>query len=145
MNRVDRIVLDPNRTYACTRTARTGVRVTVSQTIWDTSTADWLAVCTTAAASFTGRISSYLTMYWLFHFELLSSYIHIVVFFNILTVISCTSQVVGTWVCWSSFSSIEVLISFCCDKICTYTAMLRSLNIYDNYLYCYVHLCHLLG
>ena len=29
MNRVDRIVLDPNRTYACTRTARTGVRVTV--------------------------------------------------------------------------------------------------------------------
>ena len=28
MNRVDRIVLDPNRTYACTRTARTGVRVT---------------------------------------------------------------------------------------------------------------------
>jgi hypothetical protein len=29
MNRVDRIVLDPIRTYACTRTARTGVRVTV--------------------------------------------------------------------------------------------------------------------
>ena len=28
MNRVDRIVLDPIRTYACTRTARTGVRVT---------------------------------------------------------------------------------------------------------------------
>ena len=28
MNRVDWIVLDPNRTYACTRTARTGVRVT---------------------------------------------------------------------------------------------------------------------
>ena len=31
MNRVDRIVLDPVRTYACTRTARTGVRVTTSQ------------------------------------------------------------------------------------------------------------------
>ena len=30
MNRVDRIVLDPNRTYACTRTARTSVRVTVA-------------------------------------------------------------------------------------------------------------------
>ena len=29
MNRVDRIVLDPIRTYACTRTAHTGVRVTV--------------------------------------------------------------------------------------------------------------------
>ena len=29
MNRVDRIVLDPIRTYACTRTARTGVRVTM--------------------------------------------------------------------------------------------------------------------
>ena len=29
MNRVDRIVLDPIRTYACTRTARTGVWVTV--------------------------------------------------------------------------------------------------------------------
>ena len=29
MNRMDRIVLDPSRTYACTRTARTGVRVTV--------------------------------------------------------------------------------------------------------------------
>ena len=29
MNRVDRIVLDPIQTYACTRTARTGVRVTV--------------------------------------------------------------------------------------------------------------------
>ena len=29
MNRVDRIVLDPIRTYACTRTARTGVRVAV--------------------------------------------------------------------------------------------------------------------
>ena len=29
MNRVDRIVLDPIRTYACTRTTRTGVRVTV--------------------------------------------------------------------------------------------------------------------
>ena len=29
MNRMDRIVLDPIRTYACTRTARTGVRVTV--------------------------------------------------------------------------------------------------------------------
>ena len=29
MNRVDRIVLDPIRTRACTRTARTGVRVTV--------------------------------------------------------------------------------------------------------------------
>ena len=29
MNRVDRIVLDPDRTYACTRTARTGVRVTL--------------------------------------------------------------------------------------------------------------------
>ena len=29
MNWVDRIVLDPIRTYACTRTARTGVRVTV--------------------------------------------------------------------------------------------------------------------
>ena len=29
MNRVDRIVLDPIRTYACTRTARTGVRVTL--------------------------------------------------------------------------------------------------------------------
>ena len=29
MNRVDRIVLDPNRTYTCARTARTGVRVTV--------------------------------------------------------------------------------------------------------------------
>ena len=28
MNRVDQIVLDPIRTYACTRTARTGVRVT---------------------------------------------------------------------------------------------------------------------
>ena len=28
MNRVDRIVLDSIRTYACTRTARTGVRVT---------------------------------------------------------------------------------------------------------------------
>ena len=28
MNRMDRIVLDPNRTYTCTRTARTGVRVT---------------------------------------------------------------------------------------------------------------------
>ena len=28
MNRVDRIVLDLIRTYACTRTARTGVRVT---------------------------------------------------------------------------------------------------------------------
>ena len=28
MNRMDRIVLDPVRTYACTRTARTGVRVT---------------------------------------------------------------------------------------------------------------------
>ena len=28
MNRMDRIVLDPTRTYACTRTARTGVRVT---------------------------------------------------------------------------------------------------------------------
>ena len=28
MNRMDRIVLDPNRTYVCTRTARTGVRVT---------------------------------------------------------------------------------------------------------------------
>ena len=28
MNRVDRIVLDPVRTYACTRTARTGLRVT---------------------------------------------------------------------------------------------------------------------
>ena len=27
MNCVDRIVLDPNRTYACTRTARTGVRI----------------------------------------------------------------------------------------------------------------------
>ena len=27
MNRVDRIVLDPIRTYACTRAARTGVRV----------------------------------------------------------------------------------------------------------------------
>ena len=27
-NRVDRIVLDPIRTYACTRTARTGVQVT---------------------------------------------------------------------------------------------------------------------
>ena len=31
MNRMDRIVLDPVRTYACTRTARTGVRVTGSQ------------------------------------------------------------------------------------------------------------------
>ena len=30
MNRVDRIVLDPKRTYACTRTARTGVRVTMA-------------------------------------------------------------------------------------------------------------------
>ena len=30
MNRVDRDVLDPIRTYACTRTARTGVRVTES-------------------------------------------------------------------------------------------------------------------
>ena len=29
MNRMDRIVLDPIRTYACTRTARPGVRVTV--------------------------------------------------------------------------------------------------------------------
>ena len=29
MNRVDQIVLDPIRTYACTRTARTGVRVTL--------------------------------------------------------------------------------------------------------------------
>ena len=29
MNRMDRIVLDPVRTYACTRTARTGVRVTM--------------------------------------------------------------------------------------------------------------------
>ena len=29
MNRVDRIVLDPDRTYACTRTARAGVQVTV--------------------------------------------------------------------------------------------------------------------
>ena len=29
MNRVDRIVLDLNRTYACTRTARAGVRVTL--------------------------------------------------------------------------------------------------------------------
>ena len=29
MNRMDRIVLDPVRTYACTRTARTDVRVTV--------------------------------------------------------------------------------------------------------------------
>ena len=29
MNQMDRIVLDPVRTYACTRTARTGVRVTV--------------------------------------------------------------------------------------------------------------------
>ena len=28
MNWMDRIVLDPVRTYACTRTARTGVRVT---------------------------------------------------------------------------------------------------------------------
>ena len=28
MNRMYRIVLDPVRTYACTRTARTGVRVT---------------------------------------------------------------------------------------------------------------------
>ena len=28
MNRMDRIVLDPIRTYACNRTARTGVRVT---------------------------------------------------------------------------------------------------------------------
>ena len=28
MNRMDRIVLDPVRTYACTRTASTGVRVT---------------------------------------------------------------------------------------------------------------------
>lgn len=28
MNRVDRIVLDPNRTYPCTRT---GVRVTISK------------------------------------------------------------------------------------------------------------------
>ena len=33
MNRVDRIVLDPIRTYACTRTARTGVRVTVPLSI----------------------------------------------------------------------------------------------------------------
>ena len=32
MNRVDRIVLDPIRTYACTCTARTGVRVTVPLT-----------------------------------------------------------------------------------------------------------------
>ena len=32
MNRVDRIVLDPIRTYACTRTARTGVRVTPTST-----------------------------------------------------------------------------------------------------------------
>ena len=31
MNRVDRIVLDPIRTYACTRTARTGVRVTLER------------------------------------------------------------------------------------------------------------------
>ena len=29
INRVDRIVLDPDRTYACTRTARTGDRVTM--------------------------------------------------------------------------------------------------------------------
>ena len=29
MNRMARIVLDPIRTYACTRTARTGVRVTL--------------------------------------------------------------------------------------------------------------------
>ena len=29
MNRVDRIVLDLIRTYACVRTARTGVRVTL--------------------------------------------------------------------------------------------------------------------
>ena len=29
INRVDRIVLNPIRTYACTRTARTGVQVTV--------------------------------------------------------------------------------------------------------------------
>ena len=28
-NRMERIVLDPIRTYACTRTARAGVRVTV--------------------------------------------------------------------------------------------------------------------
>ena len=33
MDRVDRIVLDPNRTYACTRTARTGVRVTKGYTL----------------------------------------------------------------------------------------------------------------
>ena len=39
MNRVDRIVLDPIRTYACTRTARTGVRVTArptTRTAWKT-------------------------------------------------------------------------------------------------------------
>ena len=41
MNRVDRIVLDPNRTYACTRTARTGVRVTLlSNVILPTSLKD---------------------------------------------------------------------------------------------------------
>ena len=32
MNRMDRIVLDPVRTYACTRRARTGVRVTMELT-----------------------------------------------------------------------------------------------------------------
>ena len=30
MNRVDRIVLDPIRTYVCTRTARTSVRMPLS-------------------------------------------------------------------------------------------------------------------
>ena len=100
----------------------------VSQTIWDTSAAYWLAVCITAAGPFPGRISSYLTMYWLFHFELLPFFIYIVVLFNILTVISCMSQVVDTWVCWPSSSSIRVLISFCCVKKCTYSKI-RSLNI----------------
>ena len=38
MNRVDRIVLDPNRTYACTRTVRTGVRVTTVST----KCSDWI-------------------------------------------------------------------------------------------------------
>ena len=50
MNRVDRIVLDPIRTYACTRTARTGVRVTMlafivllgmMQTLRNTENFDW--------------------------------------------------------------------------------------------------------